>query len=110
MTLDHVVGDFNLKDRYLLRCPSCHGAGCMECRGNGQIPVYIIETGSSLTRCRLFGHKLIGSIERAKDAKELPLIVWCLRTKCTWRRIQTDVPEAYGMQERYDALPDDEEG
>jgi hypothetical protein len=55
----------------------------------------------------LFGHKIIGSIDQAKDAKELPLIAWCLRTKCTWRRIQTDVPEAYGMEERYDAPPDD---
>lgn len=97
--------DFNLKDRYLLPCPVCHGAGCIDCTGKGQIPVYVIETGHPLTRCRVFGHKLIGSIERATEARELPLIVWCLRPLCTWRRIQTDVPEAYGMEALYDAEP-----
>lgn len=82
-------------ERYTLSCSHCHGEGCSACRG-GEIPVYVIETGGVPIRCSWRGHKYIGDPNHVANEQQLPRVCWCQR--CSWRRIQTDVPEAYPVR------------
>lgn len=83
---------YALRDRYTVTCARCHGDGCAECRG-GEVPVYVIETGSPKLVCSMVGHKKFGEPGHVERVSQLPRVCWCHR--CTWRRVQTDVPEAY---------------
>jgi hypothetical protein len=84
--------EYELRDRYTIPCAHCHGEGCQACRG-GEVPVYVIETGVAKLRCSVLGHNQIGAADHVENEGQLPRICWCMR--CTWRRVQTDVPEAY---------------
>lgn len=83
---------YELRERYTIECEQCHGEGCPACRG-GAIPVYVIEQGHSKLRCDVFGHSYFGCPGHVQRADQLPSVCWCGR--CSWERIQTDVPEAY---------------
>jgi hypothetical protein len=85
---------YELRDRYTIRCARCHGEGCTECRG-GEISVYVIESGHIGFRCSMLGHNKLGTTDHVERSNQLPRICWCLR--CTWRNVQTDVPEAYAV-------------
>jgi hypothetical protein len=84
--------EYELRERYTIPCVQCHGEGCRECRG-GEVPVYVIEAGAAKLRCSVLGHRYFGCPGHVQHEKQLPSVCWCSR--CSWRRVQTDVPEAY---------------
>ena len=88
-------GTYEEVGSYRLPCATCSGAGCVACDHTGQVKVYILESGTPAWRCEVWHHKYIGSSKKADSVAQLPMVTWCQRQRCSWRRVQTDVPEAY---------------